>query len=166
MRRRSVLIVALAIVSLTTAGCASRNGGGTAPAGVMPALGLPGPSAAVEDSAKLNISGTYQGSAKWVEGDKEYSASLTIDVAQEGSKFSGSFTLRSGSKTDDLTIDGALKSDKTKKAKLAFTIYAKKARYATGSGTASKKKFAGKATVPASGSKPAVHITFSTTKKS
>jgi len=57
-----------------------------------------------------------------------------------------------------------VKSEKKSKARLAFDITDPKGRYGVASAIVASKGLNGKATVPPSGSQPAVHLTFKTNR--
>jgi len=160
MQRTVHAMVALAALAL--AACANHAfappGTASAPAvgtGLAPGL----------VAATLKLTGTYSGSIKEVEGSQERSGSVVIAIKQQKTKFSGSFTVKFGSKTADLTISGSVKSQGKGKAKLTFTIDDPKGRYAQGTATVHGKALNGKATVPPTSSNPGVTITFHTKKK-
>ncbi len=150
------------MVLLGAAACAGPRSG--LPSGPAPSGAAVRP-AGISHNTVVAVAGTYEGSVREIEGTHERSGSLTIVIKQNGKKITGTFTPQFASGSQDLNIDGSVKSDKAKRAKLVFTIEDPKGRNASGSATVTAKKLNGKATVPSSSSKGAVTITFKTHRK-
>lgn len=161
MRARSIFAATVSVALMLT-GCAFHTGTGTA-AGMLPALSAAAD--AIGPEAKLKISGKYKGSAKWEEGTKEQSASLTMTIKQHGKSISGSFDLTKGSHHSDLSIKGRVTSKAAKKATLKLDLIDSKGRSAQATATITGKSIAGTGNVPASGSNPSVSITFDGKRK-
>ncbi|HET6276858.1 MAG TPA: hypothetical protein VFE16_13085 [Candidatus Cybelea sp.] len=154
--------VATCIVLLGASACAGPWSGlpsGPAASGAAVARGD------ISHNKVIAVAGTYDGSLTEVEGSHERSGHLTIVIKQNGKKITGTFTPQFSSGSQDLAIDGSIKSDKAKKAKIAFTIEDPKGRNASGSATVTAKKLNGRATVPSSSGKGGVTITFKTRRK-
>lgn len=163
MRFRAICGFAGSVAMLAFSACAARNGGlPSSPFSQSPAATR---AAEARGDSKVRVSGTYEGSVKEVEGSHERSGSVTVQISQSGRKISGTFSPTFSSGSTNLTINGSVKSDKAKKAKLVFIIEDPKGRNASATATVTAKKLVGKATVPPSGTKPGVNITFSTTRK-
>jgi hypothetical protein len=148
----SAIATAAAIV-IFVAGCAQRNT-------VIPSS--PAVQNAASTAPAFTVSGVYKGTIVEQEGTSSRAGTVVITIAESGRKISGSFDVTFSGKTDDLTISGTVKSQKKSKAKIAFEISDPKGRYAAATATVGAKRLKGRATVPATSSKPAVHLTFKT----
>jgi hypothetical protein len=161
VKRRWIYEAAIALCAAAAAGCATPGG--------LPGSGALGsavrqPAAPAAAAAGLKLAGRYSGSIKWTEGSKSYSGTLKTTIKVKGKDVSGPFDITVDGKTDDLSISGKITSEAKKSAHLSFDLDDPKGRYATGTATITGKKLTGKASVPASGSKPSVSITFKATK--
>jgi hypothetical protein len=162
MKRRWIYQAALVLCAAVAAGCATPGG--------LPGTATPnsvhqpsGPASVAPEAFK--IAGTYSGSIKWTEGSKSNSASLKATIKVHGKEITGPFDISKNGKTDKLSISGKITSKTKKSARLSFDIDDSKGRYAVATATITGTKLSGKATVPASGSKPSVSITFEAAKK-
>jgi hypothetical protein len=158
MHIRHVLGAALALVTL--AACARLDAAtpGLTPSGVRADV------AAATVPPAVSVAGTYKGPIEEVEGSQSRTGSVTIVIQESGKKISGTFDVTFGSHTTDLTLSGSVKSDKAKKAKIAFVIDDPKGRYAVAKASVTARKLVGKGTVPPSGTKPGVSITYKTAR--
>lgn len=151
--KNSVVKSAAMIVAFASGGCAQHG------------VGLPA-SPSVQDAGTVQpafaASGTFKGTIVEQESGNSRSGTVVITVHQSGRKISGSFDVTLSGKTDDLTISGSVKSLKKSKARIAFEISDPKGRYAAATATVGVKRLTGKATVPATSSRSAVHLAFKT----
>lgn len=150
--KRIVLAAGLAVTPIVLAACSQSSA-------AMPPAST---SASALVAPAFSVSGTYKGSIVETEGTQSRSGTVVITVKQNGSKITGTFDVTFSGKTDDLTIDGSVKSQKKAKAKIAFEISDPKGRYAAATATVGAKRLKGKATVPPDSGKPSVHLTFKT----
>lgn len=116
-----------------------------------------------DDATIPNIAGTYAGSIVETVDGKSATGHASFDLKQSGSKISGTVTITYNGKSHTLNLSGTA-AKTSKGVALKFTVFDSNGRNASAHGRVGGKQFNGKAYVPPDGSKPAVYITFKTTK--
>jgi len=125
---------------------------------------VPQDASAIRPDTVPKIGGTYDGSISETEGSKTATGTVQIVINQNIRKISGTVTPTIDGHSAHLTFSGSVRGTKHG-ARLTYTIYDPKGRSASGKATVRGTSLNGTAYVPASGSQPAVSITFNTKKQ-